>query len=95
MITADQIEWREDSFDDAVAFLDVANPKGHTKYSIKDEVLSCLASDGLEGGTYIGTAGWYVTVVRKSYDDAKPYIAICTVQGYTARMYMLSKELQA
>lgn len=91
-ITFDQIEWRDSELDDVVAFLAVANPKGYTAADIKAHAFREFVKDGKP--TFIGTAGWYVTIVPKGYEatNGKPYIALVSIMAYTAKRWMEAKQ---
>jgi hypothetical protein len=83
LYTMDDVEWREDELRDAVCFLDAVNPKGYSAEGIK----ACAVRAWVESGckpTFIGTAGWYVSFVKKSYEAEKPWIALVSVMSYTA-----------
>lgn len=74
--------------EDVVAFLDVANPHGYTA----DQIRSMAEHEWAKGGfkpTYLGTGGWYVSIVCTDYGK---WIALVSVQGYTALHYMTRKE---
>jgi hypothetical protein len=84
LYTENDIEWRESELADAVSFLEKVNPKGYDAYEIKSAAVSAWRESGCNP-TFIGTAGWYVTIVRKTYESEKPWIALVSVMAYTAK----------
>ena len=80
------IEWRDSEIQDAVDFLAIANPKGYSVEDIKRHVLREF--DGAP--TFVGTAGWYVTIVRKNYESNIPFIALVSIMPYTAKNYAMN-----
>jgi hypothetical protein len=74
---------------EVVDVLDVINPRGHTVERIKAEVQRSF-NDGLD--SYIGTAGWYVTV----YETPTPGIwhAKPTLMAYSVKKYLEERHEQ-
>lgn len=90
MITFDQIEWRDSEIDDVVAVLNTINPKGYSADDIKRHAYNSFAADGKP--TFVGTAGWYVTIVHKGYESDKPYIALVSLMAYSVKRYMEEEQ---
>ena len=86
MITKDSIEWRDSELDDVVAVLAELNPKGYTAEGIKAHAWREFERDGYKP-TWLGTAGWYVSIVEKKYEctNGKPFIALVSLMAYTMR----------
>lgn len=80
------IEWRDSEIQDAVDFLNVANPKGYSVEDIKAYAIREFEKDGKP--TFFGTAGWYVSIVRKHYESETPFIALVSIMPFTAKRYM-------
>lgn len=86
--TIDQIEWREGELNDVIEFLSITNPKGYSANDIKAHAFRAW-KEGNYKPTFVGTAGWYVTIVQKSWNDpAKPFIALVSIMAYSAALYM-------
>ena len=97
-ITSDAIEWRDSELDDVVAVLDEINPKGYSAENIKYHAWREFERDGYQP-TWLGTAGWYVSIVLKSQykrrpwwevelaagNGEKPFIAMVSLMGYSVR----------
>lgn len=81
--TPDMIEWREAELEQAVEYLNETNPKGYTAERIKAEAIRAWL-ECATGSTFVGTAGWYVTIIPKSYEATKPYIALVSIMAYSA-----------
>lgn len=77
------IEWRDSELEDAVKFLDCVNPHGWTAEQIKDFVTAEWEKGGRKS-TFIGTGGWYVTIIEKQYEAEQPYIALVSIMSHTA-----------
>lgn len=83
--THGSIEWRDSEMQDAIDFLEMANPKGYTADEIKRHAIREFEKTGQS--TFVGTAGWYVSIVRKSYESETPFIALVSIMPYTAKRY--------
>lgn len=81
--TIDDIQWSDLDLDQTVAFLKKANDHGYTAQYIKELAFRSWRDGGYKP-TFIGTAGWYVTIVPKGYESEKPFIALVSVMAYTA-----------
>ncbi|MCC5780521.1 hypothetical protein H7H48_15780 [Nitratireductor sp. B36] len=81
--TMDDIEWREGELADTVEFLNAVNPHGQTAERIKAQAFRSW-EDGGYTPTFIGTAGWYVTIIPIE-NSQKPFLALVSVMAYTAR----------
>ena len=82
-VTMDQIEWRDSEIEDTVRFLTATNPKGYSAEGIKAHAYRAFADGGFKP-TFVGTAGWYVSIVPKRYDAEKPWIALVSIMAYSA-----------
>lgn len=80
--TIDDIEWRDTEIEYAVEYLNSTNPKGYTADRIKAHAFRSW-SEGGYAPTFIGTAGWYVTIIPSSYGP-KPFIALVSIMAYSA-----------
>jgi len=85
----DQIEWRDSELAETVAFLEATNPHGYTAASIKAHAYRVFAADGCKP-TFIGTAGWYVSIVPKGYvsDNGTTHIALVSIMAFSAKRYL-------
>ncbi len=81
--TEHDIEWRESEIADVVKFLDAVNPHGFTAEKIKQEAIRSWLNGNCKP-TFIGTGGWYVSIVPKGYESEKPFIALVSIQALTA-----------
>jgi len=93
MVTMSQIEWRDSEIDDVVAVLNIINPKGYSADAIKAHAFRAF-TEGADAGkpTFVGTAGWYVSIVHKGYECERPYIALVSLMGYSVRRYLEMKD---
>jgi len=85
----DQIEWRDSELEETVAFLAATNPHGYTAASIKAHAYRVFADDNCKP-TFIGTGGWYVSIVPKGYvsDNGTTHIALVSIMAYSAKRYL-------
>ncbi len=82
-------EMADHDLERVVRILNVINPKGHSAEHIKAHVDRMFRDENLD--SYVGTAGWYVTVYRapsQDRDGVEVWHALPTLMAYSLEKYL-------